>query len=116
MLTVSLRALVGALLVCAAGCASAARPLLVTDPAGLARAALGSLPGTASVGVLHADRPGYGSAGEQVKQSGELLFGIGSIKKVFTGVLLAQAVERGERRVDTTMGSRNLTETTLPPK
>lgn len=116
MLTVSLRALVGALLVCAAGCASAAKPLPITDPSELARAALGSLPGTALVGVLHADRPGYGSTGEQVKQSGELLFGIGSISKVFTGLLLAQAVDRGELRLDTTLGSLNLAETALPPK
>lgn len=115
MFTVLSRFFSGGLLTCIAGTAFAAMPVLTNDPSELARAALGRLPGTAVVGMLQADRPSYGAAGEQAK-SEQLLFGIGSISKAFTGLLLAQAVERGELTLDTTLGSLKLTAVPLPPK
>lgn len=115
MFTVSLRFFGGGLLTCIASTAFAAMPVLTNDPSQLARTALGRLPGTAVVGMLQADRPSYGAAGEQAK-SEQLLFGIGSISKVFTGLLLAQAVERGELKLDTTLDSLKLTAVPLPPK
>lgn len=111
-----LRQLAGGLLMLGAGAAFAATPLLATDPSELARAALGPLAGSAVVGVLHADHASYGAAGAQAKQGGQLLFEIGSISKVFTGLLLAQAVERGELKLDATLGSLKLTKVPLPPK
>ncbi|MBL8335971.1 MAG: serine hydrolase [Rhodoferax sp.] len=88
-----------------------------SDPALLARAALGSDPGSASVAVLRGDqlrvatvqRPAADAA-PQVAGAGpaELapLYEIGSISKVFTGLLLAQAVERGELSLSDTLGQR----------
>ena len=108
--------LAGGLLIFGAGAACASTPLLATDPSGLARAALGPLAGTAVVGVLHGDQASYGAAGAQAKQREQLLFQIGSITKVFTGLLLAQAVERGELKLDATLGSLKLTKAPLPPK
>lgn len=103
------------LLVFCAGAAYAGTPLL-GNPSELAHAALGPLPGTAIVGVLQADRPSYGAAGTQAKQSEQLLFEIGSVTKMFSGLLLAQAVERNELKLDTTLGSLKLTKAPLPPK
>ncbi len=111
-----LRCLAGALLISVASIADSATPLLATDPSELARTVLGPLPGTAVVGVLQGDHASLGAAGAQAGQSAQLLFEIGSISKVFTGLLLAQAVERGELKLDTTLGSLKLTKTPLPPR
>jgi CubicO group peptidase (beta-lactamase class C family) len=110
------RILPGVLLSLCSGAAFAATPLLTTDPSELARIALGPLAGTAVVGVLQANHASFGAVGEQAKQSEHLLFEIGSISKVFTGLLLAQAVERGELKLDTTLGSLKLTRAPLPSK
>ncbi len=85
------------------------------DPLAMARAALGDDPGTAAVAVwrdgqlLQATvrRDAADAAGPaQVVAAGSAppLFEIGSISKVFTGLLLAQAVERGEVSLDDTLG------------
>lgn len=111
-----LRCLAGALLISVARIADSATPLLATDPSELARTVLGPLPGTAVVGALQADHASLGAAGAQAERSEQLLFEIGSISKVFTGLLLAQAVERGELKLDTTLGSLKLTKTPLPPR
>jgi CubicO group peptidase (beta-lactamase class C family) len=100
------------------GAAQPAQPLDIgSDPALLARAALGSDPGTASVAVLRGDqlrvatvqRPAADAA-PQAAGAGpaELapLYEIGSISKVFTGLLLAQAVERGDLSLSDTLGQR----------
>lgn len=116
MLIFSLRRLAGGLLICVAGATCAATPVLATDPSELARAVLGSLAGTTVVGVLQADQASYGAAGAQTEQGEQLLFEIGSISKVFTGLLLAQAVERGELKLDARLGSLKLTRAPLPPK
>jgi D-alanyl-D-alanine-carboxypeptidase/D-alanyl-D-alanine-endopeptidase len=89
-----------------------------SDPALLARAALGSDPGSASVGVLarRSAAGGHGAAaGRRRRAAGggrrrpadtAPLYEIGSISKVFTGLLLAQAVERGELALSDTLGQR----------
>ena len=90
-----------------------AQPLsLASDPAVMARVALGELKhGQAAVGVWR-----DGKAHEARVQSGDAtpaaapgsgappLFEIGSISKVFTGLLLAQAVERGDLGLDDRLG------------
>jgi D-alanyl-D-alanine-carboxypeptidase/D-alanyl-D-alanine-endopeptidase len=90
-----------------------AQPLsLSSDPAVMARVALGELKhGQAAVGVWR-----DGRASEALVQAGDaapaaapgtgapLLFEIGSISKVFTGLLLAQAVERGDLCLDDRLG------------
>lgn len=111
-----LRCLVSGVFICMASISSAATPLLATNPSELARTVLGPLPGTAVVGVLQADRANDGAAGAQADQGAQLRFEIGSISKVFTGLLLAQAVERGELKLDATLGSLKLTKTALPPR
>jgi serine-type D-Ala-D-Ala carboxypeptidase/endopeptidase len=70
---------------------------MASDPADLARSALAGLPGAVTVGVWRDGKASF--AGDPTT-----LFGIGSISKVFTGVLLAQAVERGELSLDDTLG------------
>lgn len=82
-----------------------------SDPALLAKAALGDMPGTASVAVWrdgsarHAGvRDGEALDPAQLQGDKALLFEIGSISKVFTGLLLAQAVERGDLSLDDTLG------------
>lgn len=87
---------------------------LDSEPQDLVRAALGTQPGTAVAAVWQRGQPA------QTRQAGwrngqplpadvldgpqAPVFEIGSITKVFTGVLLAQAVERGEVRLDDTLG------------
>lgn len=82
-----------------------------SDAGMLAEAALGGLPGVAAAGTLRAGKivvavsRSSGGASAEPKPSAEPLFEIGSVSKVFTGLLLAQAVERGELRLEDTVAS-----------
>ena len=61
----------------------------------MAAAALGPLRGAAEVGVWHDGQTRFGAARNRVAESPiQALFEVGSISKVFTGLLLSQAVER----------------------
>lgn len=96
--------------------ALAQTPNLGSDPSLLARTALGPHPGSASVavwrgGTLHASTVQRATASgtlAQVSEDGTQgsapLYEIGSISKVFTGLLLAQAVERGALALSDTLG------------
>lgn len=86
-------------------------------PGRIAEAVLGELPGVVSVGVMRGGqvevavrrRERTGQAMESVdvtrQPAAEPIFEIGSISKVFTGLLAAQAVDRGELRLDETIGA-----------
>jgi CubicO group peptidase (beta-lactamase class C family) len=87
-----------------------------SDPADLARAALGADPGSASVAVWRAGGLRAATAHNEAPLGGlpiapaaadapPPLYEIGSISKVFTGLLLAQAVERGELALGDTLGA-----------
>lgn len=92
-----------AAIACAAVSVQAAAPLsMQSDPAVIAATALGSLPGTAAAGVWRNGAAAYGQAPATAAQ--DTLFEIGSISKVFTGLLLAQAVEKGDLQLDDTLG------------
>ena len=87
---------------------------LASDPAVLARAALGTERGTMVVGTLHDGQVAYGAAYNPEPPSQpraiasgsaeQPMFEIGSVTKVFTGLLLAQAVQRGDLKLDDTVG------------
>lgn len=84
---------------------------MTSKPDTLAKAALGNVPGTAVVGKWDGSKATYGTAYQGITGSVKPLadheqpiFEIGSISKVFTGLLLAQAVERGDLRLDDTLG------------
>ncbi|GAB2871104.1 hypothetical protein GCM10027277_45600 [Pseudoduganella ginsengisoli] len=79
-----------------------AAPILDTPPDQLARDVLGNLPGSAAVGVLRHGAEAYGSAGPA---GPDAAFEIGSISKVFTGLLVAQAVEHGDLALDDKLGA-----------
>jgi CubicO group peptidase (beta-lactamase class C family) len=99
-----------------AGTASAQlQPLtLASDPAVLARTALGAERGTLVVGILRNGKASYGAAYNpeppspprpiEPNSAEQPMFEIGSVTKVFTGLLLAQAVERGDLKLDDTVG------------
>ncbi len=71
----------------------------------LAAAALGRQRGVAEVGVWRLGQARHGMARNRVDAAPpQALFEVGSISKVFTGLLLAQAVERGELSLDDTVG------------
>jgi CubicO group peptidase (beta-lactamase class C family) len=84
------------------------------DPAALAEATLGKLPGVVSVGVLHdgkfevsvrrRERTGAPMEAVAARPGTEPIFEIGSVSKVFTGLLVAQRVERGDLRLDDRIG------------
>ena len=89
---------------------------ITSDPAALARAAIGNEPGSASVAVWRAGRidvatvrnaasppaaPIAAAAAEDLAP----LYEIGSISKLFTGLLLAQAVEQGDLQLTDTLGT-----------
>jgi serine-type D-Ala-D-Ala carboxypeptidase/endopeptidase len=81
--------------------------LSLDDPAGLARAALPeNLSGQALAGVLREGKRSFASEAHGVSSEFDAatqLFEIGSITKVFTGLLLAQEVERGTLALDDTL-------------
>lgn len=87
---------------------------LASDPAFIAKAALGAERGTLVVGTLRNGKPAYGAAYNpeppsppraiEPTSAEQPMFEIGSITKVFTGLLLAQAVERGDLKLDDTVG------------
>jgi serine-type D-Ala-D-Ala carboxypeptidase/endopeptidase len=101
---------------------AAAQPQDFSDPVKLARIALGDEQGSIAVGVLQGSasqraflhRAGAGAAvattadgsalGASSGTQQEQLFEIGSITKVFTGLLLAQAVEKGDFSLDDSLG------------
>lgn len=100
-----------ALLLPAAGMAGA-QPLAPLAPEAMARAALGPEPGWAGVaswrdGVLSqvtVRRAELDAPAERLPVAGPApLFEIGSVSKLFTGLLLAQAVERGDLSLDDTV-------------
>lgn len=108
------------------GHAPAAPLSFATAPAVLVSTALGTERGSAVVGVLKDGGTTYafqtnGSVGSQT-QAGSLteqaqqLFEIGSISKVFTGLLLAQAVERGDLALDDSLGTLLQGKATLPSR
>lgn len=96
-----------------------------SDPDQIARATLGKLPGMAAAGIWRNGVAAYGladsaatssaasfatlSAASSVLPSAAIsntapLFEIGSVSKVFTGLLMAQAVERGDFSLDDNLG------------
>jgi len=87
---------------------------LATEPAVLARAALGAERGTLVVGTLRNGQASFGAAYNPeppaaprplaASSAEQPMFEIGSVTKVFTGLLLAQAVERGDLNLDDTVG------------
>ncbi|MBP1208177.1 CubicO group peptidase (beta-lactamase class C family) [Duganella sp. 1411] len=109
-----LKTLVRLLVLCAPLYALAASaPLgMQSPPDAIARALLGGRPGAIAVGLWRDDkaayaelrRPAAGAAVASEPEGDSQLFEIGSITKVFTGLLLAQAVERGDFALDDTLG------------
>ena len=84
-----------------------------SEPAALARAALGGEAGSASVAVWREGHqsvatwrraPDVGASALLVPAEPLPLLEIGSISKVFTGLLLAQAVEKGDLGLDDNLG------------
>jgi serine-type D-Ala-D-Ala carboxypeptidase/endopeptidase len=102
--------------------ATTAQPQNFSDPVKLAKVALGDEQGSVAVGVLQSGasrqaflhRTGTQAAvatsadGSPIASASNLaqeqLFEIGSITKVFTGLLLAQAVEKGDLSLDDSLG------------
>lgn len=84
------------------------------NPAQLASTALGDVRGWSVVGVWRDGEAKYASTQSNVSTPStnmdvshdptQQLFEIGSITKVFTGLLLAQAVERGELKLEDSLG------------
>ncbi|RYF42496.1 MAG: serine hydrolase, partial [Comamonadaceae bacterium] len=108
----------GLLAIVVAGSAQAQEASMATPPLELARAVLGTQPGQAAAAVSREGRESYAgvrrAAGApdaqplpdgQVSGEAAALYEIGSISKVFTGLLLAQSVEAGELSLDDTLGS-----------
>jgi D-alanyl-D-alanine-carboxypeptidase/D-alanyl-D-alanine-endopeptidase len=95
------------------GAAWAQPPSLATDPAELARMALRDERGSVSVGVLHAGQARFAFvqndgaiATRDAEATGaQPLYEIGSVSKVFTGLLLAQSIERGDLALDDNLGA-----------
>lgn len=81
------------------------------DPAHMARLAMGDERGTVAVGVWRNGQARYAylhnkgqGLTEQPTPTKHALFEIGSVTKVFTGLLLAQAVEQGSLSLDDSLG------------
>ncbi len=72
----------------------------------MAAAALGPLRGVAAVGLWSDGQARFGAARNRVADApAQALFEVGSISKVFTGLLLAQAVEQGDMALEDTLGN-----------
>jgi serine-type D-Ala-D-Ala carboxypeptidase/endopeptidase len=83
-----------------------------SDPNALAKSLLGSERGMAVVGVWRNGNASYGfalnyspSALANMATHQQPLFEIGSVSKVFTGLLVAQAIERDDLALSDTLGS-----------
>lgn len=108
------RACLGVICLLWLGHAPAAPLSFATPPAVLVSTALGTERGSAVVGVLKDGRAAYvfqtnGNVGSETQagplaEQAQQLYEIGSISKVFTGLLLAQAVERGDLALDDSLG------------
>jgi D-alanyl-D-alanine-carboxypeptidase/D-alanyl-D-alanine-endopeptidase len=78
---------------------------MTSTPKEIAAAALGTQPGSAAVGIARGAAASFGEAGATgVTAGAPVLYEIGSISKVFTGLLLAQAVEKGDLSLDDKLG------------
>ncbi|MCT8180967.1 serine hydrolase domain-containing protein [Variovorax sp. CY25R-8] len=96
-----------------------------TPPARLAAEVLGQRPGTVVAGtwregmahlaILRNAPRHAGTVRAMAPGEAQPVFEIGSISKVFTGLLLAQAVERGDFSLDDTLGRLLADKATLPP-
>ncbi|HWJ95682.1 MAG TPA: serine hydrolase [Telluria sp.] len=92
---------------------------LDTSAEELARAALGGKRGYAAVATWHKGKAAYGSASaatDTARAGVPDLYEIGSISKVFTGVLLAQEVEAGRLSLDDSLGKLLGARPDLPPR
>lgn len=100
--------LLGLVLACAAAGAVAQSLPPLPDPAVLARQLLAGQPGAAVVAIVRGDTLVQGTASEPAGEidAATAMFEIGSVSKVFTGLLLAQAVERGELALDDRLAQR----------
>lgn len=97
-----------------------------TAPAAIVSRVMNGAPGSIVVGISRENRTQFAMQRNGVGQPGRIvettqadaqpLFEIGSISKVFTGVLLAQAVERGDLSLDDTLGKLLAGQTTMPPQ
>ena len=109
--------LAGSVLLCAL--AGFAQPLgFDADPAGIAKMAMGKERGTVAVGTFRGGQTRLALVQQAGDTSATLvatglpvtgpqpLFEIGSVTKVFTGLLLAQAVEKGELDLDDSLAKR----------
>ncbi len=104
-------ALAGCLTFVAVGVAHSQSFSISSAPTALAKAALGPEPGTAAVGVWRNGQASFGFVrnGEvlalpSMASQDQPMFEIGSVSKLFTGLLVAQAVERGELALEDTLG------------
>ena len=110
----------------AVGSAWAQPPGFASDPAALGRLALRDERGSVSVGLLHAgetrfaflQNDGQVALGERAPGdvAAQTLYEIGSISKVFTGLLLAQAVERGDLALEDRLGTLLQGQAVLSPE
>lgn len=119
---------VGALGLLWLGCVPAQGLGFAADPTLLAKTALGDERGSAAVGVWREGRAAYGfshnggsKAPDDVAPSDspdapQQLYEIGSISKVFTGLLLAQAVERGDLALEDSLGTLLQGKVAMPPE
>lgn len=90
---------------------------LNTDPNKLAAETLGKQLGSVTVGIARGTGELFGAAGETGAEAGKpVLYEIGSISKVFTGLLLAQAVEKGELSLNDNLGKLLAGQVTLQPE
>ena len=96
--------LAGALLSASAAAFSAEAITIQSDPDIMAARTLGERKGAAVVGVWRDGAASYGTADHTDGLAPDPLFEIGSMSKVFTGLLLAQAVERGDLKLDDNLG------------